>query len=199
LYTDYTGYVNSPITFEFIAGALSLNLVDTVGDRGGHRTERLRESEDLAAWLRAVGLADLPKHSVTAGELTVARALREAIFRCGRARIEGLDMKAHDVRLINQVAAHMPLRPKLNDGEVILHATNLVEASLSTIAADATAVLAKTSRERIRICPECRMMFFDTSRPGMRRWCSSASGCGNRAKVRKHRARLRRSVSKGTT
>jgi predicted RNA-binding Zn ribbon-like protein len=187
------------VAFEFIAGALSLNLVDTVSDRAGDRIERLRESGDLAAWLRAASLAVLPKHSVTVGELTATRALREAIYRCGCAAIDGKAMYVDDIRLINRIAARMPLRPKLDDGEVVLHANSPVQASLSTIAADAITVLAKASRERIRICPDCRMMFFDASRPGMRRWCSSTSGCGNRAKVRKHRTRLRRLVSKKTT
>jgi predicted RNA-binding Zn ribbon-like protein len=125
--------------------------------------------------------------------------LREAIYRCGGAAIEGSAMDGDDVRLINRIGARMPLRPKLDDSGVVLHAKNRVEASLSTIGGDATTVLVKTSRERIRSCPECRMMFFDTSRPGRRRWCSSACGCGNRAKVPKHRARLCSSASMETT
>ncbi|NEE48667.1 CGNR zinc finger domain-containing protein, partial [Streptomyces sp. SID8455] len=43
----------------------------------------------------------------------------------------------------------------------------------------------------IRTCgaDDCRLLFVDTSRPGKRRWCSMER-CGNRHKVRAHRARL---------
>jgi predicted RNA-binding Zn ribbon-like protein len=187
------------ITFEFIAGALSLNLVDTVGDRGGSPIERLREPEDLRVWLDAAGLVHVPKRLVTAAALASACELREAIHRCAVAAISGSNLDADDVRMINRTAAQMPLRPKLSGAEVLLCAKDPVEAALSTIAADAIEILADAARERIRNCPECRMMFFDTSRPGKRRWCSSESGCGNRAKVRKHRARQRRAASTRTT
>jgi predicted RNA-binding Zn ribbon-like protein len=187
------------ITFEFIAGALSLNLVDTVGDRGGNPIERLLEPEDLAVWLDAAGLVDVSKRSVTAGALACACELREAIHRCAIAAISGSNLDADDVRMINRTAAQMPLRPQLSGTKILLCAKNPIEAALSTLAADAIEILAEAARERIRNCPECGMLFFDTSRPGKRRWCSSASGCGNRAKVRKHRARQRRAAPERTT
>jgi predicted RNA-binding Zn ribbon-like protein len=45
--------------------------------------------------------------------------------------------------------------------------------------------------ERIRTCAadDCDLVFFDASRSNNRRWCSMQR-CGNRAKVRGHRARL---------
>lgn len=187
------------ITFEFIAGALSLDLVDTVGDRGGSPIERLCEPEDLAVWLDAAGLVDVSKRSVTPGALACAWELREAIHRCAITAISGSNLDADDVRMINRTAAQMPLRPKLSGTKILLCAKNPIEAALSTIAADAIGILAEAARERIRNCPECGMLFFDTSRPGKRRWCSSASGCGNRAKVRKHRARQRRTAPDRTT
>jgi predicted RNA-binding Zn ribbon-like protein len=35
------------------------------------------------------------------------------------------------------------------------------------------------------------MLFFDASPPGKRLWCSSSSGCGNRAKTRRHRQSMK--------
>jgi predicted RNA-binding Zn ribbon-like protein len=190
--------MKTTITFEFIAGALSLNLVDTAGRRGESPVERLREPEDLAVWLEAAGLVRIPRRFVTVAALASACELREAIHRCAVAAISRSNLDADDVRKINRTAAQMPLRPKLSGAEVLLSAKNPVEAALSTIAANAIEILADAVRERIRSCPECHMMFFDTSRPGKRRWCSSASGCGNRAKVRKHRARQRRAAPRRT-
>jgi hypothetical protein len=44
-------------------------------------------------------------------------------------------------------------------------------------------------RERLLICgnPHCRLVFIDASKSGTRRWCDDA-GCGNRNRVRRHRA-----------
>jgi predicted RNA-binding Zn ribbon-like protein len=52
-------------------------------------------------------------------------------------------------------------------------------------------LLSVTGRlDRIRTCgsDECRWVFFDRSKPGNRRWCSSAL-CGNRQKTRTYRRR----------
>jgi len=46
--------------------------------------------------------------------------------------------------------------------------------------------------ERVKICDsdECRWVFYDRSKPGNRRWCSS-DRCGNREKTRAYRKRHR--------
>jgi predicted RNA-binding Zn ribbon-like protein len=46
--------------------------------------------------------------------------------------------------------------------------------------------------ERVKICDsdECRWVFYDRSKPGNRRWCSS-DRCGNREKTRTYRNRHR--------
>jgi CGNR zinc finger len=52
-------------------------------------------------------------------------------------------------------------------------------------------LLSQTGRlDRLRMCAsdECKWMFFDRSKPGNRRWCSSAL-CGNRQKTRAYRER----------
>jgi predicted RNA-binding Zn ribbon-like protein len=50
--------------------------------------------------------------------------------------------------------------------------------------------LLELPRERIRACAghDCVLHFYDASRSGRRQWCSM-SGCGNRAKARRHYAR----------
>ena len=46
--------------------------------------------------------------------------------------------------------------------------------------------------ERVKTCDsdECRWVFYDRSKPGNRRWCST-DRCGNRAKTRTYRSRHR--------
>lgn len=175
--------------FEFIAGSPALCLVDTLGDRGGKGNERLPDPDTLDLWLAAAGLSSQASDAANREDLDEARALREAIHRCGLAVIVGEDLPAADLALVNRAASAMPLRPQLIGGRIVHHAGEPVRAALSLLAADALALFVDPLRQRLRQCPECRMMFLDTSRPGKRLWCSSAQGCGNRAKVRKFRAR----------
>ena len=175
--------------FAFIAGTPALCLVDTVGDRENTATDRLRDPADLDAWMAAAGLGVDGAQPASLDDLLRTRDLREAIYRCGLAIIDDAPFDPTDTRCINRHAQQPPLRPQIEGGAVALHADRPIEAALSTLAADAIATITGPARRRIRICPECAMMFVDTSRPGKRRWCSSATGCGNRAKVRRHRAK----------
>jgi predicted RNA-binding Zn ribbon-like protein len=176
--------------FEFISGSLSLDFVDTLGNRRAEPIERLATPGDLDRWLRAAGLAGAILRKSTRANLAQARALRDAIFRFALSAIENKPTDLTDTETINHWATRMPLRPTIVGGHIKLTAMQPIEAAFSTIAADAIELILSGQRSRIRVCPECRMVFVDTSRPGKRRWCSSASGCGNRAKVRAHRARM---------
>ena len=93
---------------------------------------------------------------------------------------------------LNAAAGRPDLRPQFIDGELTLVASKPFDALLSRIAADAIEHIAREKRDRLRRCSECRMLFRDNSRPGKRQWCSSTSGCGNRAKVRRHRANAKK-------
>jgi predicted RNA-binding Zn ribbon-like protein len=57
--------------------------------------------------------------------------------------------------------------------------------------------IADGSWSRLKACPDCRWAFYDHTRNGSKRWCLMAAagpgtrGCGNIAKVRRHRQRAR--------
>ncbi|RJF93771.1 CGNR zinc finger domain-containing protein [Sphingomonas cavernae] len=178
--------------FEFIAGSVSLSFVDTKGGRGGVAIERLDGPDALAAWLLLAGLATPDAARPGIDHVARAQTLREAIYRTVRVAMTTDTPSSADIATINRAAIQPPLRPQLGVLGVQYVAPAPVDAALSVIAADAIAVLGQA--ERLRECSECRMLFLDTSRPGRRRWCSSSAGCGNRAKVRNHRARARTSV-----
>jgi predicted RNA-binding Zn ribbon-like protein len=66
-----------------------------------------------------------------------------------------------------------------------------VTGALATIAQDAVTLFGEpTQRSRIRRCENggCRVVFYDDSRPGLRRWCAS-NRCGDRMRARLYRAR----------
>lgn len=175
--------------FEFSAGSPALCLVDTVRDRGGACTETLRDPCDLDHWLRAAALLGAGGAQATERDLRAARELRDAIFRSAAALIDRATPADNDIDTINRAARLAPPRPQWRDGQIEMLAEDAVAAAFSLLAADAVAILSVPLIDRVRLCPECRMMFVDRSPAARRRWCSSASGCGNRAKVRAHRAR----------
>jgi len=66
-------------------------------------------------------------------------------------------------------------------------------AAFATIAQDAVLLFGDLAqRSRLRRCghPRCRIIFYDDSRPGLRRWCAS-NRCGDRTRARMYRDRKR--------
>lgn len=57
-----------------------------------------------------------------------------------------------------------------------------VVAAMALLTLDA---VFRLPRDRIRSCPRCAWLFFDSSKGGRRRWCSMKD-CGNREKVSRH-------------
>jgi len=176
-------------TFEFVSGSPALDLVDTVSGRDRTKTELLVDTDALSAWLMQASLMPADGIPLLAGDVESVRSLREAIFACAAAALDRRPLPSAALALINAAAAAPPLRLQLVGGKVVCRADNGFAAILSTLAEDALRLFVEPTIERLRACRECRMLFIDRSRPGRRRWCSSSSGCGNRAKVRNYRTR----------
>jgi len=72
------------------------------------------------------------------------------------------------------------------------HVGDAVDDALARIAEPVVRALGTGHDDRIRICANdtCHWLFYDESRTGQRRWCNMAT-CGNRAKARRHRERLK--------
>ena len=72
------------------------------------------------------------------------------------------------------------------------HVGDAIDDVLARIAEPIVREIGSGREDRIRVCANdtCRWIFFDESRPGNRRWCDMAT-CGNRAKARRHRDRLK--------
>jgi predicted RNA-binding Zn ribbon-like protein len=67
-----------------------------------------------------------------------------------------------------------------------------LRAPLWPVARSAADLLTSSDLAALRLCAAdtCAWLFLDTSRNGSRRWCSMRT-CGNRAKARRHHARVR--------
>ena len=169
-------------------GRLALDLTWTVRFRSVAPTELLVGPGDLDRWLVAAGFTPGDGRSDGAG-LDLARALREAVDRSARRRIEGRRMAGTDVDTINDAADHAPPLPRLTrTGQVVVAAH--VRSALAAVAHDAIDLLGTDHHGRLRVCEgdRCALLFVDDSRPGRRRWCS-VEVCGNRANTARYRTR----------
>jgi predicted RNA-binding Zn ribbon-like protein len=71
--------------------------------------------------------------------------------------------------------------------------SDAARAAVARIGLDAARMLGiEEQARRVRICASetCSARFYDRSPAAQRRWCSMAL-CGNEAKARRHRARVR--------
>lgn len=175
------------------AGATSLDFAYTGAlTAPGSPGEQLHEPHDLGRWL-AANLRYIAPDEASARDLADALLLRAALGRLYVAVADGAGLDADDIDTLNLFAATPDIPPALDGGRRRAGALRTRPAqALSTLARDAVAHLASRADGRIRRCDadDCRMVFRDESRTGTRRWCSMQR-CGNRAKVRAHRARAR--------
>ena len=173
----------------FDSGSFALDFAYTGAMGGNPAWERLHAPDDLTTWLRerfpvAVGVA-------RSRDLFDAISLREAIGRMATSAAHGEPARAADIDLVNLYAATPDIPPSLVGGSRQAgRSVQTVGQALSTIARDAVDLFDPANDGRIRACNgrDCAIVYLDTSRAATRRWCSMQR-CGNRAKVRAHRAR----------
>ena len=150
--------------------------------------EDLHSPDDLSSWLDG-RFPDLLTAAADR-DLTDALALRTAIARSATAAGRGEAPAADDVDIINLFAATPDIPPALAGGSRQAGRAKARPAqALSAMAREAVELFTPEQRERIRLCAadDCGLVFYDESRSNNRRWCSMKR-CGNRAKVRTHRA-----------
>lgn len=175
----------------FDAGALCLEFLTSGGPGELSRYDVLHTPRDLARWL---GTSRLRLRAddvhVSDAELRAALDLRLALWGMGRSAARGAELAPGQVRRVNEAAEHPPLTRRIVGAEAEWRYPAGGAEALSTIARDAVDLFTGEFAGRIRECdaPECFLIFVDTSRPGLRRWCAK-DACGNRQKARKARSR----------
>lgn len=135
--------------------------------------DRLGQASSAGLWLQEHGFA-VPGEDLT-GELAVLQAIREEL----RAALMGA--RPLRVTWTAQVEVSGSERPLIHPASESLGAwveAHLLEAFLSPF----------VSRLRICAADDCLLAFYDRSKNGRARWCSTA-GCGNRMKTRAYRQR----------
>jgi predicted RNA-binding Zn ribbon-like protein len=177
--------------FRFL-GRLCLDFAATGGDGRSARFETLHATSDLARWMAESPLGVAVDVSGT--DLALAKTLRRGIWNAAEALVDGGAPGETELAVINAVAARPPLVPNLTGpGLARGWREPSAEQALSDVARDAVALLSDPAqRARLRRCasPDCALIFYDSSRPGRRRWCSTER-CGDRMRARAYRARHR--------
>ena len=200
------------MAFEYIAGDVSLDLVNTVDWwlADGRRVELLESFSDFLEWAAGAGiLSPARKRTLAAlarrrrreanATLEQAHELREAIARAAISAAGDGKIAPADLKIINGVLRRGESSRVLGqvDGQPAWTWQPLkpsLEEPLWVAAHAAADLLTSENRTRIGRCndEDCGWFFVDTSRNRSRRWCSMAS-CGSRQKARAYYRRRKRS------
>ena len=191
-----------------LAGDPALDFVNTLDPRDGPKpSDLLLTVEDLTRWGLLAGLLDdrdarairrSAKSDAPHAEqlLREARVAREVIYRTFAAVARSANPDAADLR---ELSARYP--KALASFELHANGSRLawtsrpgsdgLERVIATVVRSAVELLTSPRLMRVKECAaegECGWLFLDTTRSGTRRWCRM-SGCGSRAKARRHYAR----------
>lgn len=191
-----------------VGGHPGLDLANTVDCRHGRfGPDLLASYGDLLAWAERVGLlgaeaaARLRRRAdESPGEaqaaLDRAKGVREAIYRVFSAVAAGEEPPAPDLEAIESEARRALAGRRLtrtDTGYAWVWTDEGFDALARRLAHEAAELLTASRLGRVKECPgrNCGWLFLDTSRNGLRRWCSE-EGCGTPARVARHRAKARR-------
>lgn len=186
---------NLPATagFQFIAGNLALDFVNTVGNRLTERRDYFLETEDVNRWARLAGLLArneaLPLSSREIESIRLTREYLYGLFQ--QVRLRGVPSDSSIARLNKMLAQFVPRRQlKCVNQRLSWQWAAGRQPSIRIVGPvllSASDLLASASIEKLRQCEDeaCGWLFLDRSQAGKRRWCSMAD-CGNREKARRY-------------
>ena len=168
------------------SGRLCLDFARTLRHRGlPTQREELGDAEALADWLTQFG-PDLGRLLPTSAQVREAQRLREAVHELVASATDPsrATCRSSTRERLNR-AASVPLpSPRLTpSGRLRWQADDPVVAMFASIARDALDLVSSPAIDRVRECAgeDCCALFYDSSRPGARRWCDMDI-CGNHAK-----------------
>ncbi|HUO15884.1 MAG TPA: CGNR zinc finger domain-containing protein [Verrucomicrobiae bacterium] len=158
------------------------------------RSDQLESATQLHKWLRDHGLL---RTGETLNEKEHRRVLelREHLRAFLQLQPEQRPDAQQAIKNLNEVMTFYPLVVTIARSGAFELEPKSVPRGIAPAVAEFF-VLAQTGQlDRLKMCSssECQWIYFDRSKPGNRRWCSSLL-CGNRQKTRDYRERLKRMV-----
>ena len=202
---------HGPATSDHVHDAVPLetafDFLNTLELEDGALVERLTSLDTAARWLADAAVVPDATPILALGRTAPARdAALQRIIGTRTALRDVAHAVAHEVAppadAIAEVNRALGARERIQlvaaaDGVRLghSHVGDPIDDVLARIAEPIVREIGDGHDDRIRICANdtCRWIFFDESRAGRRRWCDMAT-CGNRAKARRHRERVREST-----
>jgi len=188
---------------------LCLNYANTLSWRGsGAPAETLHSLADILHWSEQIGVVQPTgaqqlrrwsrDHKAQAAEIfTEAIAIREVVFQIFSAVAVGASVRAKDFMVLKAALVEAPSRSDLarvasRYGWFLDQGQPSAASVLAPVVWSAGDLMLNAPTRPIRRCAnqECLWLFIDQSKNGTRRWCDMNS-CGNRAKARRHYAKIR--------
>ena len=113
----------------------------------------------------------------------------EFVRRLAATVAEGRMLDAGELVELNELLARTPVTARLVDGGEGRYALDMraVADDPDRELAGSFASLLRRAPDRLKRCEECGRFFLDSTRSRTQRWCTPQ--CGDRARVRAHRAR----------
>lgn len=183
----YSVAQNVALLYEF------LNSVDqrTYVEQGEQHvpSDELGTPTQLEIWMRERGLLKKGQ-SIAPANHRRALELRSALRSYVQFMLDPRISARKSAEDLNRICEDFPLAVRVGQDTTAELQPARGASGLARVLAEFFA-LAKTScLDRLKMCSseECRWIFFDRSKPGNRRWCSSLI-CGNRQKTRNYRER----------
>jgi predicted RNA-binding Zn ribbon-like protein len=151
--------------------------------------DELATAAALQAWLVGHGL--LRSGRASAGDVLVARSLREAI-RSLLLENNGVAVREEAAGVLDKAAerARLALRFDPGGSARLESGATGVDGALGRLTGIVAAAMADGTWRRLKACraDDCGWAFYDRARNRSRHWCSMAV-CGNRTKARSYRRR----------
>jgi predicted RNA-binding Zn ribbon-like protein len=190
-----------------VGGHPALDFTNTASwPPGVVQNERLVDYAALLVWSRrtqligptetdAMRARSLARPDEAARVLHRARELREAIHKVFAALAGDRPVQGSALDRLNRHLGEALLHAQISQQGGTFHwgwegPPDALDRMLWPLAWTAAQLLTSDQLSRVRMCASetCGWLFIDTSKNRTRRWCSM-SDCGNRAKVRRFRAR----------
>lgn len=145
----------------------------------------------LEAWMSQRGLLTAGQ-TISPAEHRRALELRSALRSFVQLPPDSRASSPECAESLNRVAQFYPLVVKVvqKGKPKLLPAAGISE--LARVLGELFALADSGHLDRLKMCDsnQCHWIFFDRSKPGTRRWCSSLL-CGNRQKIRDYRNRIK--------
>jgi predicted RNA-binding Zn ribbon-like protein len=183
----------------FFAGGLAcINFVNTIDHLlTPPEYDFLPDASTVLDWGRAAGIVRSENRKrINSGGPALAKLLdtRGLVLRLLLHLVRTETPAEADVSLFNrralEAAAQMKFVPQGNGYTRVCVAEDPLERILGEVVRSTADLLLSDQSRRVKQCEACGWLFYDVSRNRSRRWCKM-SVCGNRAKARRHYARIK--------